>query len=189
MSILTYAPLDNLAAPVVTGSTTQLFQDIYGEVWVADSGIRNGLWFKAREVLHGHVTRVAAFTPPVSTPGVFGWDTVVGDPFGMWTGGPTYGFLVPVAGWYHVNAQWYCTIPTLGDYSGIRIYGGPNSATMLTNENMIQNVAGGGVHAKSQLDVYAAANDTFTMQYWTSVAGTGSANLFNHLYVSYLGSA
>jgi hypothetical protein len=186
MSILTYAPLDNLSAPVVTGTTTQSFQDIYGEVWVAESGIRNGLWFKAREVLHGHVTRSAAFTPP-TTPSLFGWDTVVGDPFGMYVASPTYGFVVPVTGWYHVNAQWYCGIPTTQDYSGIRIY---QNTTMMTNENMIQNLANGGVHAKSQLDIYAAANDTFTMQYWTSVAATASGSvLFNHFYVSYLGSA
>ena len=186
MSIPSYSLPDNLPAPVTTGTGIQSFIGAQGEVWVAKAGVKNGNWYKAREVLHACVGRAGVYTPPTAVT-LFGWDTVISDPMGMYIGNPTYGFQVPVAGFYHLNAQWYGAIATLAEYEGICLYGGANSATMLTNENMIENLASGGCNARSTTTVYAAANDIFTMQYWQSVAGTGTAGVNDRFFISYLG--
>jgi hypothetical protein len=187
MSIQSYALPDNLPAPVTSGTTIQTFQDVTGEWWIAKNGVYSGAWKRARAVLHACVGRAGAFTPPTAMT-LFGWDTIITDTYGLYVGSPTYGFVVPVAGWYYLNAQWYGAIATLGEYEGIRLQGGPGSATILTAENMIENVANGGCNCKSTTTVVAAANDTFTMQYMQSTAGTGTAGVNCRFFMSYLGS-
>lgn len=187
MSIQTYVPEDNLPNPVTTGTTIQAFTDaVAGEVWVAKNGVNSGTWRKAREVLHACVGRAAAFT--ATTAALFGWDTTINDAYGLFVGSPTYGFVVPVAGLYHLNAQFACTIPTLAEYGGNSIRGGPSGTTVITNENMIQNIANGTCNVRSLTNTYALAGDIFTMSFSASVSSTGVVGLNNRFFISYLGS-
>jgi hypothetical protein len=174
MSVQTYAPLSNLPAPVTTGTAIQSYTDVWGEIWVAKNGVNNGTWFKAREVLKAAWQRTAAFNT-AGTPTLFAWDTMIYDTYGLYVTSPTWGYVVPVPGWYRIFAEYAFAGTATTQYGGIRIM---QNATMITNENTICNAATGQVYTRSQSLPFAAAGDTFTVQYWSSTAsmvGTAGA--------------
>lgn len=188
MSIQTYAPLENLPAPYTGAGFSPPFTDVEGEVWVAKAGVNGGAWAKAREALHAGVGRAAAFNI-TTTVTLFGWDTTLRDTYGLFVGNPTYGFVVPVAGWYRLEVDWSGAVSTLGGYLGTRIYdlsGGTNN--MITNTNMISCVAGGQCTAKCQTLSWAFVGDTYTVQYWGDGSYTGAPGAYCRFFISYLGT-
>jgi len=83
--------------PPTTSPTTVSYTDPNtGTVWVAKAGVHGGQYRQARDVLHGRISRVAAWNTSV-TAVQFSYDNPVRDQYGMFSTG---GWLVPVAGIY-----------------------------------------------------------------------------------------
>jgi hypothetical protein len=181
----TYADLNILPAPVTTGTTTQVFTDIWSEVWVAKNGVNGGNWNKARDVLHASVTRTAAFTTPTGS-SLFGFDTVTRDTYGMWVPNPTYGWVVPVTAIYRVHWHYGISGAAVGEYC---------NASILTNggnislHNNFAAVAGGLYGRAEALARLTALTDTTTASYFTSVAEAGVTGAANVSFsIDYLGT-
>jgi hypothetical protein len=181
----TYAELNVLPAPVITGTTTQVYTDIWGEVWVAKNGVNGGNWFKARDVLHASVTRTSAFTTPTGA-STFGFDTVSRDIYGMWNGSPTFGWIVPVTAIYRIHFAYGITGAAIAEYCNASIYQG---AVNISLHNNFAAVAG-GLYARAQcLARLTALTDTVTASYFTSIAETGVTGAATNTFsIDYLGS-
>jgi hypothetical protein len=179
----TAAELNILPAPVTTGGT-QGFIDLYGEQWIAKPGVYGGNWVKARDGLRAWVYRAAAFSPPTAATGLFPADSVKGDPYGMWTGNPSYQFTVPVAGWYRLYNHWVGTGAVSPNYVGMSFY---QNGTQVINENMIV-CASGNITPRLQALISANANDYFQAYYFASVAVTDAVGLSTTGFsVAYMG--
>lgn len=149
MSIVTYVNQNNLPAPVTSGSGLQTWQDVWGDWWVAVNGVNNGAWRKARDVLHAVIYRNAAYTMPTANAGM-PYDTVWRDPLGWATGLGTVnaGFMVPISGWYRVQATCNGNVNAAGQYIQGFIYSGAsqsfsiNSSSALTSGGLAWRVWG-----------------------------------------------
>lgn len=82
MSIPAYAFVNDLPAPVTTGTAAQYFTDVMGEVWVARNGVNSGNWARARAVLYCRCYRAAAYTSPALN-STFVMDAAVDDVYGL----------------------------------------------------------------------------------------------------------
>jgi hypothetical protein len=123
MSIQTYAVLDNLPAPVTSGSGIQSFTDVLGDVWVAANGVYGGAWKRARDVLVGAWHRVGAWSTGTATT-LMTYDSMDYDTYGLYN--QSNGTItLPVAGIWRIDhvvaasmtatAQW---VQTRIDVSG-----------------------------------------------------------------------
>jgi hypothetical protein len=185
----TYAPANNLPNPIVSGSGIQGYTDVNGEVWVAANGVNGGNWSKAREALHAVVGRAAAFTCPTGVT-TFGWDTIVHDTYGMFSGGPNYGFNIPVAGSYRLFAQ-YAAGCQSAQYCGIRHYynDGHGGSALLTNENKIMNQSSGNVVIYSlAISFNAQPGWWYYVMYWQPNGGAGVPGVQCRYSISYIGA-
>lgn len=180
----TYAKLNVLPAPVTTGTTTQTFTDIWGEIWVAKNGVNSGNWFKARDVLHATVYRQAAYTTPTGV-STYGPDTTQRDPYSLWVGSPTFGYKVPVAGIYRCSFHWGVSGAAVGEYCHSSIY---QSGSNIMLNNAFAAVAG-GLYGRAQCLARLTTSDTITFIYYCSIAETGLTGPINNLCsIDYLGS-
>ena len=106
----TYAPINDLPAPVTSGSTIQTFTDVYGDVWVAANGVYGGAWRRARDVLalHVYVTVANALASAAFTKVNFNAVRTIGawsgDPYSLWSTS-NYSFACPLAGRYYIAAR------------------------------------------------------------------------------------
>jgi hypothetical protein len=173
MTIQAYtgAELNILPPPVTTGGL-QTFLDLYHECWVAKPGVYGGNWYKARDVLHANVFRAAAYTAPTAI-SAFGADTVQHDPYGLWTGNPTYAYTTPAspasvqAMWWRFAFHWGCTGMTSPNYLGCQIYQNGGS---VTQDNMIMCTSGTCTARTQYMGVGGAGTDTWQAFYSASVA-------------------
>jgi hypothetical protein len=94
-------------APLAAGAGFTSYTDPAGDVWVAKGGVNGGAWRRARDVLNGKVARGAVYSIPVnSSPVAIPFDTVVKDPFAMWTAG-SLRWTIPLTGRYASNVLAY----------------------------------------------------------------------------------
>jgi hypothetical protein len=100
MSIPTYAVVNDLPAPVTTGSTIQSFTDVLGDVWVAKNGVSGGAWARARAVLYCRCYRGAAYNTPAIN-ATFVYDTAVDDVYGLFA---SPGINLPIPGYWMAGA-------------------------------------------------------------------------------------
>jgi hypothetical protein len=132
MSIQTYVPVDNLPAPITTGTTIQNFTDVWGDVWVAKNGVNGGNWRRARDVLTSKIYRAAAWTTG-SSGSLLSFDSVTRDPYGLAGGGQ---WTCPVAGVYAVSAV-----------AGITFTATAQAAYININDSIVGNVMLAGQHS------------------------------------------
>lgn len=119
--IPTFAPFDNLPAPVTSGTTVQSFTDVTGEVWVAKNGVASGVWKRAKDVLYAMVYRASAGS---TGSGAFQFDTAYDDVYGMFTAA-SYGLTMPIAGLWDMEFM-FSTGSTIdgGQYGAMFTIGG-----------------------------------------------------------------
>jgi hypothetical protein len=198
MSIQTGVPLNGLPPPTPP-NIAQSYTDAWGEVWVSQypaysatiyvpGFLPYGGWRKARDVLHAVIYRNAAFTNGSASPGItVAYDTVLQDGYGMYVGSPTFGFQVPIGGWYWVQATANGNSTAVGTYIQGEIY---RNSTQVTSNNHSSPLVGGGLSWSSYVDLYLAANDTITCKTYQNgtAAGlqTGPSN--TRLEISYQGT-
>jgi hypothetical protein len=184
MSINTGVPVNGMPPPVTT-NTPQSYTDPWGEVWVARSSMSGGAWSRARDVIHAVIYRNAAYTMPTANT-IIPYDTVQIDNFGMYVGSPTYGFTVPIPGWYWVQATCNGNANAVGQY----IQGSlEQNGTAITSENSITSLTGGGLSWRTWIDVFLAAGDKINAVAYNPsglAAQTGLANV--RLEISYIGT-
>lgn len=160
-----------LPAPVTTGTTTQSFTDGNGDIWVAKNGVRSGHWYRARDVLHSSVYRVAAFSITTGAT-TLPFDTIANDPYGIYVTG-TGQFIAPVAGLYRVEYH----------------LGGGGTASAWMNATAVYNAGTQVVYGQAHTSMTAFtttiasitykmnAGDAFIMQVSGSVALTGQPGI------------
>jgi len=186
MSIQTYAPQQDMPPPVTSGTTLQTFTDNFGELWVAKNGVNGGAWRRPRDVLQSRVYRSAAFTTS-TTAGIFGWDTVWRDTYGMWVGNPSYWFLIPITGFYRISFDISCAATAANHwYQGwIRV----NSVNQTDDASFSTSLASATLFTRSTALVYCAANDQIVTQHQSSAAFNGNpSNLYCHFECVYMGT-
>lgn len=183
MSVVTFSPMDNL--PVLVAPTIQTFTDLYGEVWIALNGADTGGWQRARDVLHGMAYRNATWNIATSI-ALVQLDSVQSDPYGMWTGAPTYGFTLPVPGWWRVHAQVNGTSTAVNQYISVQIWQNANQRSL---DNTISPLSGGGNCGRSYAEIVAAVGDVVTLKAANPPGAAGQTGFANvRLEVSYLGT-
>lgn len=179
MTLLNYTDSIPTPAPVTSGTTIQTYQDPTGEWWVAKNGVNGGNWFKARDVLYGRVSRVAAYTYP-TTAAVMPWDTVYADAYGMWTAA-SHAFTVPVGGLWRLDTQICVAFTAAMQFTGLQ------SFTVRSNA-----YAPGACNTYARIhDTYSvAANGTISVTAYTNVALTdpGLNNSDGYMTVQYVGT-
>jgi len=164
------AKTTTLPGPVTSGSGIQSFTDVLGDVWVAANGVRGGNWYRARDVLHCRVYRNAAYTLSTSNV-VVPWDSIAFDPYGMFTGGPNYRIVAPIAGIYLLRAQMQATPTATGQWINIIMYsavtGTVNSGNAVTASAtfgpFLQTVSTHLLAAGEGIFTYAAAIGALTV--------------------------
>jgi hypothetical protein len=183
MSIQTYAVLDNLPAPVTTGTTIQTFQDVLGDWWVAKNGVNGGNWFRARDVLYARWGRTAAYTYPTSGVNV-PFNNVSRDVYGLWSS-TSNAFVTPVAGLWRMNSQLCVAFTAVGQF--IAMFIATSSYSVRTNFNA---PVSGNQYCQAHDVFMCPAGDNLATTAYTSVAlaMAGLTNSDCYLSVSYLGT-
>jgi len=115
MTLLDYTLQVPLPAPLGAGAPFQSYTDPSGDVWVAQGGVFNGAWRRARDVLVSKVCRVAALNLTAALLTVQ-MDGVIRDSFGLYVPSPNGLFNIPLTGWYDITYQLGAT-PTAGNQS------------------------------------------------------------------------
>jgi hypothetical protein len=87
------------------------YTDPSGEAWVSRNG---SAWARARTALHAQVSRNAAYTVPTAA-AILPFDTVTFDTFALFNF-TSYGFVIPVAGYYSLHAQVLVNAPVNQQY-------------------------------------------------------------------------
>jgi hypothetical protein len=168
----------NLPAPVVSGSGVQSFTDVLGQMWVALNGVIGGAWRLARDVMHAHWYRAAAYTIPISAAVPVPFDTVDRDPYGLFNVATSI-YTVPITGIWRFFGQ---------------IAHSPNSATDFCNLMLRQNgtrICQNQAHASStsantypriEISEYVNAGDQFYFECYklgaTAVMNIGALNSY-----------
>jgi hypothetical protein len=103
-----------MPAPVTSGSGIQTFTDVMGDIWIAANGVRNGNWYRARDVLHSRVYLNIA-TNLSTTPTLLTYDSASRDPYSLYN--TTTGvFTSPVAALFLVTTVIKYTAQANNDY-------------------------------------------------------------------------
>jgi hypothetical protein len=153
----TYTPAWVNPPPVTSGTTTQSYTDLNGEVWVAKNGVNAGQWRRARDVLHAYIYRAAALNLS-ATVTTIAYDTVTRDTYGMYTGASNYGFAVPIPGWYVAQANIIAVCTAANAYIQGYIY--QNNTTIWSSDNYFSALAsGGGLCWRTAALMWLAAGD------------------------------
>jgi hypothetical protein len=182
MSIPTYAVLNDLPAPVTSGTTIQSFTDVLGDVWVAKNGVYGGAWKRARDALHGTYYRAAAYTWAVAQ-GNFQYDTVSNDPYGLYNLGQ-WQFNVPVAGIWRYWSQLAGTATAAGQYLILYTYYNGSAS----GRNAVSCAGAGTFDVVTEWVSRCAAGDILQTHFSASAALTGAAGNDTGLYIDYLGT-
>lgn len=183
MSIPAYAVVNDLPAPVTTGSTIQSFTDVNGEVWVAKNGVNSGQWRKARDVLHIRAYRAAAFTL-TTTPVQLNWDTASRDTYGLLSSGS---FLLPVAGSYRIFHQVTVTFTAANQYGATQVRTAAG-ANIVSRTNLYAPVAG-NMYVNGQDEYFLGAGDTVSSWSYASASLAGYAgSLDTYVIFDYMGA-
>jgi hypothetical protein len=187
MSLATYSVVNDLPAPVTTGTTIQSFTDPSGEVWVAKNTVNGGAWKKARDVLVAAVYRNTTWGPFTGTATVIQFDSTYRDVYGMWGGSPNWGIIAPIPGWYRVHAQVYGSSASASSYISISIW---QNTVQRTVGNVISPLTSGGIPTRGWWSGQLNALDYVSVR--AAQGGTG-ANMSlgfanNRLEVTYLGT-
>lgn len=187
MSIATYIVTNDLPAPT-SSSTTQTFTDVYGEQWVAKSGVYSGAWRKARDVLHAVVYRNATLAMPNSAGTVIAYDTPQRDVYGMYVVA-SKGYVIQATGYYRMQASCNSTATATGQYIQGSLFGGPTGATVLSSTNNV-TITSGGLSWRTWAEWYCTLNDLIQCQAYVSVASQNvQLGLVNaRLELSYIGT-
>jgi hypothetical protein len=170
----------NLPAPVTSGSGVQSFTDVLGDVWVAANGVSSGAWKRATNVLHGSYYRNAAWNA-VTANALFTFDTLVADPYGLYSGGIV---TLPIAGIWSLNVG-------LGSSGGASAWLNASIRDSLGNfvwaNQLISTPGSFGLWAACSCSRPFNAGDknaVFESGSTTGLVGqTGTANHFNFDYV------
>lgn len=188
MTIQTYAVVDNLPAPVTSGTGIQSWTDaMSGEVWVAKVGVIGGAWKKARDVLHGILHRSTAI-PMVASPGaIIPYDVVDQDAYGMSVGSPNYGYVVPLPGWYRAYATIVVGVSATNTFIQGQIQ--QNNSVDWSSDNWFITVASGNLTWRSMCLMYLAASDIVNVkasqqQLYSYVVGA----TYTRFEIDYLGT-
>jgi hypothetical protein len=188
MTIQTYALIDNLPPPVTSGSGIQSFTDaMTGEVWIAKNGVYGGAWRKARDVVHFHTYRAAAYNLPTAS-AVIVFDTPWHDTWGF-SAGSNYQFTAWIPGFYRVFSYLEVSVAAAGTYIQMNLM--QNNATNWSSDNYFTSRASGGLCARTQALMYLSIGDLVNLHayqpqgYPCIVSGSPPPC---HLEVSYLGT-
>jgi hypothetical protein len=162
LSIQTYVPVDNLPAPITSGSGIQSFTDVWGDVWVAQNGTLGGAWKRARDVLHSSAWRSAAFT--VGNGDTHIWpDTIDRDVYGFYNTLVGY-WTTPIAGMWAVSAT-YALVATA-----------TAQAAFISVNNGVVNLMTTGIHASMGYGFAPTIAGTFYFGSGTQVSIHGNTN-------------
>lgn len=185
MSINTGVPVTDLPPPVTTGTTTQVFTDLWGEVWVAKNGVESGIWNKARDVIHAVVYRAAAYTMPTALT-TAPYDTVYRDIYGMWVGSPSYNYVLPVPGWYWIQSTFNGNASAIGQYIQGNVL---QNGTSVTSDNNVTSIASGGLSWRSWGEIFCSAGDTIRAAVYQPAGLAAQVGLVNSRFeISYIGT-
>jgi hypothetical protein len=184
VSIQTYVPINDLPAPVTTGTTIQSFTDVWGEVWVALNGVRGGTWSKARDALHCKIYRIAAWTSSSSAT-ILGLDTVMYDTYGMKAADNT-GIFLPVAGMYRFSFS--AAVTSTGAGQWISITALVNASAAGYSNNQSGQTASNTLQTLGSDLARANAGDELKLQVATLAAYTGITGQMINLSASYVGT-
>jgi hypothetical protein len=179
------AKTTTLPAPITSGSGVQSFTDALGDVWVAANGVRGGNWYRARDVLHGSWYRSAAWNTATNSV-TFIFDTVVSDPYSIYTSTSTNGIVIPITGLWHFDMGLACTVSaaawfacSLRDPNGNFVWGAAQTGMPAFSASMF------GVVSFSRM---FNAGDKIVPFASASAAVAGSTGTANHLSFDYLGT-
>jgi hypothetical protein len=187
MTLLNYTDPVPTPAPVTIGTTIQTYQDPTGEWWVAKNGVRSGIWYKARDVLHCRYSRSAAYTF-ATTGTLFPWDWMVRDPYTLWRSGGT--FVLPISGIWRADYQLvvaFTATTASGQYVSTQ-NNGPNWPHRTNTQTLI---TGNQYHCRSD-SWQGVAGDTIGLNANTNVAlaipAAGLTTSDNYFDLSYVGT-
>jgi hypothetical protein len=174
-----YSVVNNLPAPVTSGTTVQSFIDVLGDMWIAKNGVNSGNWYRARDVCRARIWRTNNFTPVGSAWTIFPYDTVTDDAYGLCTTGTGAYFAAPVAGRYMVSSSYNIQIPaSVTARAALDVYKGTTPTTRGT-DNQITNgttVNQFGPTVFGTVLILAAdvgtANAQITCRYYTTITTT-----------------
>lgn len=116
----TYVTTVPLPAALGAAAPFTSYTDPNGDVWVAQGGVYNGAWKRAKDVLVGAYYRSAAWTTATTTT-LLVFDTLDYDPYGLY-GRTTSGTLdTPVAGIWRFDETVSATATATGQWVQCRI--------------------------------------------------------------------
>jgi len=146
MTLINYTDPVPLPAPVTTAGPLYnglwSFTDPTGEIWVAKSGVSNGNWARARDVLYCRVFRNAAYTFQTSGTILIPMDSVTRDVYGLFSdpaASGTGGIIMPISGYWRFIVNCRCN-PTAAGQNFI-IYLMSNNATQVSVQNAVSGSA------------------------------------------------
>lgn len=194
MTLINYTDFVPTPAPVTSGTTIQTFQDPTGEWWVAKSGVNNGLWLKARDVVRCRYYRTAANASIPATATVMIYDTLSNDPYTLYATG-TGTFTCPVAGIYRVTCAVYITSSATNQSTTVAfqhaVPPGAYARTGFTGANNATAVSQGQMAVYNDT-IACAAGDTLQALCWVYAGPAPQAQLGagggNFMTIEYAGT-
>jgi hypothetical protein len=174
----------NLPAPITSGSGINSYTDPTGEVFVAQNGVNNGVWKRARDVLKTRVYRVTAYNLPVSTATMV-YDAVNKDDYGLYNTS-TGAYTVPITGWYRFHGQIQAGSQAAGSYLQINIL---VAGTTFAQDTTYYYGTGVYMVARAHDLLYFPAGQTVVFQVRASTAAASAVgNLTDYATFDYVGS-
>jgi hypothetical protein len=163
-------PTFSFPAPLSGAAPLTLFNDPYGDVWVAKGGVNGGAWRRARDVLTATAARNAAWGV-TTTSSVLAFDQVTRDPYAI-LGPAGQTWTVPCPGWWRVRANYAATASGVGQTMAAALN---HNGTVFVNAQAQSGSSSARFDVAVDYDVFCAAGDTLQALISGSTALAGLA--------------
>lgn len=186
MTLLNYTDFVPTPAPLAAGAPFQSYIDPTNEVWVAQGGVGNGVWKRARDVIKTRVYRASAYTLATAANVIWVLDGTTRDDYGLYNNSNGL-YTVPITGWYRFYAQVQAGTQAAGSYLQITLMTGAGGGFA---QNTVYYYGTGVFYTVQITDLeYLSAGATYAVSVRASTAASSTvANYTDYATFEYAGT-